>query len=188
MPSTVFLGSHRSFSEGSSFFVVGEAINGGAAAIYGVTVIATFYDAAGNLVGATQSVAFLPQTVPTQANPFKLQLANAPSTVSSYELTLRWDELSIGSFDRATITREEVRQENGIEITGDIRNDVGTNLQNLVVVATFSDARGAIFDVGPGRASVSNLLPGDMATFSVQTRQAIPYSSYLVQIEGMMFR
>jgi hypothetical protein len=186
MPSTVFLGSHRSFNDGATLAVVGEVINGSPAPVYGVTVIATFYDDAGNLVGATESATFLPQTLPTQANPFKLQLLNAPSAVNRYELTLRWNELSFASYDRATIIREEVRQENGVEILGDIRNDHRSQLSNLIVVATFYDESGAVVDVIPGRASVANLAPGATATFSVQSRQDIPYASYLVQVEGMM--
>jgi hypothetical protein len=186
MPSTVFVGGHRSYSEAGSLFVVGEVINGSPAPVYGVTVIATFYDNSGKLVGATESAAFLPQTVPTQRNPFKLQLLNAPSNVNRYELTLRWNELTIGAYGRATITRDEVRQENGVEILGDIRNDHTSTLNHLMVVATFYDENGGVLDVIPGQASVANLPAGGTATFSVQSRQAIPYASYLVQVEGML--
>lgn len=186
MPTAVFLGSHRSYHDGSTLAVVGEVINGTEFPVFGVTVIATFYDAGGNLVGATESAAFLPQTRPTQANPFKLQLLNAPSNITGYELTLRWDELSIGSYDRATITHEEVRQENGLEILGDIRNDHRSQINNLVVVATFYDESGAVLDVLPGRASVTDLAPGATATFSVQSQRNIPFDAYLVQVEGIL--
>ncbi len=187
MPSTVFLGTHRSYSEGSDLVIVGEVINGSTLPVFGVTVIATFYDAAGNLVGATETPALLPQTVRTQANPFKLHLSNAPATVQNYQLTLRWDEINVATFGRATITREEVRQENGIEIVGDIRNDQRSDLSNLVVVATFYNESGAVIDVITGHTSVATLPPNGTATFSVQTRQGIAYDSYLVQVEGTLF-
>jgi hypothetical protein len=187
LPSTIFLGSHRSYRDGSSLVVVGEAINGGPTPVFGVTVIATFYDAGGNLVGATQASAFLPQTIPTQANPFKLQLPNAPAAVNNYSLTLRWDDISLNLYDRATMLKEEVHQENGIEIVGEIRNDHRSDLQNLVVVATFYDESGAVLDVIPGQASVTSLAPDTTATYSVQTRQPIPYASYQVQVEGTLF-
>jgi outer membrane biosynthesis protein TonB len=188
LPGTVFLGNHRSFSEGSALYVVGEAINGGAAPVYGVTVIATFYDSAGALVGATEGRAALPQTIQTQANPFKLRLDNAPSAISRYELTLRWDELSLGSFDRATITREEVSQENGVRITGDIRNDHSGELSGLVAVATFYDSSGQVLDVLPGNVGTTALAPGASTTFTLQSSRPIPYVGYLVQIEGMIGR
>lgn len=191
MPATVFLGSHHSYRAGSSFVVVGEAINGGSSPVYGVTVIATFYDADNNLVGASESAALLPQTLPTQANPFRLQLLNAPANVDRYELTLRWDEITINTFDRATIISETINTSNGtgngIEITGEIRNDHRSELRNLVVVATFYDATGAVVDVVTGQANANALAPGDTTTFSVQA-QTINYATYLVQIEGMLWR
>lgn len=187
MPATVFLGSHHSYRAGSAFIVVGEAINGGSSPVFGVTIIATFHDAGGNLVGASESAALLPQTLPTQANPFKLQLLNAPANIDRYEVTLRWDEITINSFDRATIVREEISTNNGIEITGEIRNDHRSDLRNLVVVATFYDESGNVVDVVPGQTSVASLSPGDTATFSVQA-QSIAYATYLVQIEGMLWR
>lgn len=186
MPSTIFIGSHHSYSEGSSLYVVGEAINGGSSPVYDVTIIATFRDSSGNLVGASEATTILPQTIPTQANPFKLQLANAPANVSDYELTLRWNEISIATFDRATITKEEILTENGLKIVGELRNDHRNALRNLVVVATFYDASGAVLDVVRGQVNVASLPPGETATFNVQTRQSIPYASYLVQIEGML--
>jgi hypothetical protein len=187
MPKAVFLGSHQSYTAGSTLYVVGEVINGTSDPVFDVTVIATFHDASGNLIGATEGRAFLPKTQLTQANPFKLQLPNAPSGISDYHLTLRWNDISIVNYDRATITAEEVKQENGIEITGEIRNDHRTELRNLIVVATFYDESGMVIDVVRGQASADTLAPGSTGTFSVQTDNPIAYSSYLVQVEGMLY-
>jgi hypothetical protein len=167
--------------------VVGEAINGSQFPVYGVTVIATFHDASGNLVGATEAATFLPQTVPTQKNPFKLQLFNAPANVDNYQLALRWNEISVVSYGRATIITETVSLENGVEITGEIRNDQRSDLQNLVVVATFYDESGDVINVIPGRTSVATLPPNGTTTYSVQARQLRSYTSYLVQVEGTLF-
>ncbi len=186
LPSGVFVGSHRSFPEGSNLVVVGEAINGTSAPVYNLAIIATFYDAGNQLVGATESMAFLPQTIPTQRNPFRLQLANAPSSVSRYELTLRWDEVSLATFDRATITREEVNQTSGLLITGDLRNDHRRDLRNLVVVATLYDAGGAVVDVIPGSAGMNTLPPDGTTTFTIQSAQPVTFANHLVQIEGML--
>lgn len=166
---------------------MGEAINGGSLPVFGVTIIATFYDTGGNLVGASESAALLPQTLPTQANPFKLQLLNAPANVDRYELTLRWDEITINTVDRATIVREEINTDDGIEITGEIRNDHRSDLRDLVVVATFYDENGSVVDVVPGQTSVTSLPPGGTATFSVQA-QPISHVTYWVQIEGVLWR
>jgi hypothetical protein len=174
MPTTVFVGSHQSYREGSSLVVVGEAINGGTDPVFGVTIIATFYDAAGNLIGATESAAFLPQTQRTQRNPFKLQLSNAPSNMNSYQLALRWDEIHVARFDRATVIKEEVQQENGLQIVGEIRNDHRGDLRNLVAVATFYDENGEVEDVARGNVSVTTLPPSGTATFSIEPASPFP--------------
>lgn len=168
--------------------MVGEAVNGGAFPVHSLKVIATFYDSGNRLIGAQEAMAALPQTQPTQANPFKLQLANVPGDVNRYDLALTWDEISIAEYDRLTITREEVRQENGVEILGDLRNDHPVELRNIVVAVTFYDASGQVLDVAVGSAAATSLPPGGTTTFSVRLTRSIEYAGYLVQTQGMIFR
>lgn len=186
LPSAVFVRNDRSFREGSSLVVVGEVVNGSPGAVYNVKVIATFFDAASKLVGAQEAVAYLPQTVPTQANPFRVELPNAPGTVAGYELALTWDDLTIATYDRVTITREEVRQENGLTLVGDLRNDHRSDIRNIVVVATFYDAQGLVLTAIPGSVGASVLAPGATTTFTINSPQPLQYSSYLIQTEGLL--
>ena len=186
LPSVVFVRNDRSFREGSSFVVVGEVVNGSPGAVYNVKVIATFFDAASKLVGAQEAVAYLPQTVPTQANPFRVELPNAPGTVAGYELALTWDDLTIATYDRVTITREEVRQENGLTLVGDLRNDHRSDIRNIVVVATFYDAQGLVLTAIPGSVGANVLAPGATTTFTINSPQPLQYSSYLIQTEGLL--
>lgn len=187
-PSTVYMGTNRSYTDGSTMVVVGEVINGSPDTVFGVTVIATFYDNSGGLVGASQAAAYLPATFPTQANPFRVELPNAPATVHSYQLNLRWDEISVASFDRPTIISENVNKDNGIEISGQLRNDHRSELRNIVVAATFYDSSGAVLDVIPGQSTVTTLPSGATTDYNIQSRQAIPFASYLVQSQGVLFR
>lgn len=103
-PQTVFVTSHRSYTEGSDLFVVGEVVNGASIPAFGVRVIATFFDAGDRMLAAQESFAFLHETASTQANPFKIQLANSPANVSRYDLNLSWDDISVVDYDRVTIT------------------------------------------------------------------------------------
>ena len=184
LPATLFIRNDRSYREGNSYVVVGEVVNGSPGEVYNVKVIATFYDAASNLVGAQEAMAFLPQTVPTQANPFKVQLPNASGSIASYELTLTWDDLTLATYERVTVTKEEVHDENGLTLTGELRNDARSDIRGIVVVATFYDDQGLVLAVIPGSAGVSTLSPGGVTTFTVSSAQPIPYSSYLVQTVG----
>jgi len=167
--------------------VVGEVINGSPNTVFGVTVIATFYDNSGGLVGATQALAYLPATFPTQANPFRVALPNAPATVHSYQLNLRWDDISVANYDRPTIISENVSKDNGLTISGQLRNDHRSELRNIVVVATFYDSSGAVIDVAPGQSTVTTLPAAAITDYTIQARQAIPYTSYLVQSQGVLF-
>jgi hypothetical protein len=131
-------------------------------------------------------VAFLPQTIPTQANPFVVQLPNAPGNIAAYELGLRWDDLTLATYDRVTITREEVSQENGLTLTGDLRNDHRGDIRNIVVVATFYDSQGLVLVAIPGNVGASVLAPGASTTFTINSPQPLEYSSYLIQTEGLL--
>lgn len=186
LPSTVFVRNDSTYTEGSSLYVVGEAVNGGPAPVYNVQVIATFYNANGEIVGANSGMTLLPRTQPTQANPFKLQLSPPPPNAARYELALTWDDLTIATFDRATITREELNQEGGIEIVGDIRNDHRSELRNLQAVATFYAANGTVVDAVAGSVGSSTLAPGASTTFTIQSSRSFTFDHYLVQVEGML--
>lgn len=186
LPGTVFARNDNTYTDGNSLFVVGEVVNGGPAPVYNVQVIATFYSADGQIVGANSGMALLPRTQPTQANPFKLQLSPPPANATRYELSLTWGDLTIATFDRATITREELNQDNGIEIVGDIRNDHRSELRNIQAVVTFYDASGLVVDAVVGSVGTSSLAPGDSTNFTIQPARSFTFDHYLVQVEGML--
>jgi hypothetical protein len=189
LPDAVFLRDHRSLTRGSDVLVVGEVTNGSANPVFNVTVSAAFFDASGNLIGAAESQAFLPQTLSTQNNPFKIRLANAPATVSSYELALRWDELSALGYDRVTIVSEEVDTENDVVIRGELRNDGSAPISDLVVAASFYDAAGHVLDTYRGAAAATDLAPGATTAYSIQTGRAdLEFDHFLVQTQGVLGR
>ena len=160
LPNAVFVRDHRSIVQGSDLLVVGEVTNGSAYPVFNVTVSAAFYDASGGLIGAAEAPALLPQTSPTQNNPFKVRLSNAPASVSTYELALRWDELTAMGYDRVTVVSQEVDASNGIAVRGELRNDGSAPVSDIVVAASFYDAAGNIVDTYQGAAEVTNLGPG----------------------------
>ncbi len=169
--------------------VVGEVANGSGNPVYNVTVSAAFFDQGGKLIGAQEALAFLPQTLPTQNNPFKIVLANAPASVSTYELALRWDELTAQGFDRITIVSEEVETEPSVSVRGDLRNDGFSPMSNIAVAATFYDAAGHVLDAYPGSVATAALDPGVVTTYSVETRRSdLDFDRVLVQAQGVLGR
>ncbi|GIV79121.1 FxLYD domain-containing protein [Litorilinea aerophila] len=188
-PSTVFLRSHRSYIQGSSLYVVGEVMNGSPVPVYNVKVIATFYDSGGRLIGAQETMTLLPETAPTQANPFKLQLNTTPAAVSRYDLALIWDDISLLEYDRVTVIREEVSDEPVLEVRGELRNDQPVEVRDLRVVVTFYDADLNVLDVFPGTVGSTTLAPGATTSYTITTdKQNFKYESFLVQTQGVLTR
>ena len=189
LPNAVFVRDHRSITRGSDLQVVGEVANGSASPVYNVTVSAAFFDKDGNLLGASEGQAMLPQTLPTQNNPFKITLSNAPASVSSYELALRWDDLVTQGFDRITLVNSDVSTEPTLSITGEVRNDGSSSMSNVVVSASFYDAAGHIIDAYRGTVMGSPIAPGASAPYSVDTgRTDLEFDHFLVQAQGILGR
>lgn len=194
-PTGVVLRTHRSFIEGSDRVVVGEVFNGTDAPVFGVRVIATFYDGGGQLVGAQETITLLLATQPRQANPFRLVLRNAPASIERYELTLNWDEIQLQNFDRVTIVSEEQTVVEGVvELHGELRNDHELPVANLQVVASFYDVDGTIVNVFVGEVDSTTLDPGQLTPYRIRTHFVgdsvgeAAYSSYLIQNQGTLVR
>ncbi len=189
LPEAIFLRGHRSFTRGSDLFVVGEAGNGSGYPVYNVTVIATFFDDAGQLVGATEAPAFLPQTAPMQNNPFKLRLANAPANVAAYELSLRWDDLTLMGYERVTVLSEELDMEDGIEVRGELRNDGPAAIANVMAVVTFYTETSDVADVYAASVASTELDPGETTTYSLRIDAPdLAFESFFVQTQGVLGR
>ena len=131
----------------------------------------------------------LPQTLPTQNNPFKITLSNAPASVSSYELALRWDDLTTQGFDRITLVNSEATTDPTLSITGEVRNDGSSPMSNVVLSASFYDAAGHILDAYQGSMMGSPIAPGASASYSVDTgRSDLEFDHFLVQAQGILGR
>lgn len=185
-PAAIFVGGEQSFTEGSTLFVVGEVVNGTSQEVYNVKVIGTFFD--GNrIVAARETLAYLPMTVPTQHNPFKLEIPNAPSSVDRYELSLVWDDISIARFDRLTMLREElVEEEEGTKIVGEIGNNSGQPMRDIRVVVTLYDTDGTVINTFPGTPTENTLAPGASTAYEIAMPAGIEFERYLVQTQGML--
>jgi hypothetical protein len=189
LPQAVFVRDHQMVRQGSDMLVVGEVTNGSGQPVYNVTVSAAFYDQGGNLIAAQEATAYLPQTLQTQNNPFKIVLANAPASVSTYELVLRWDDLTALGFDRITVVSEEVETDPTVAVHGELRNDGLASMSNVAVAVTFYDADGNVVDAYPGRAASAPIDPGVTTTYRVDTgRGDIPFERFMVQAQGVVGR
>jgi len=181
------LGSHQGYTTDTTFAVVGEVINGEEFPVFNVKVIGSFYDANGNLTGAQESVTDLVQIEPELSSPFRLEVDNSNGTISSYELTLTWDDISIIDYEELVILRQETRDEGQLEVFGELRNEGSVSVRDIVVVATFYDSSGAVVDVYRGTAGVTTLAPDETATYTIPVpRGDLEYDRIIVQAQGSL--
>lgn len=183
-PTGIFVASHRGFSEGPNYVVVGEVLNTSGVSVYGAKIIANFYDSGGKLVAAGQALTSLPMTEPEVGNPFKLKVENLVSAVERYELTVTWEDVSLIEFRYLTVAEGAVDQGTG-EVTGQIRNEQESALTSIVVAVTFYDAAGAVVDMADIFLGGQSLAPGASLPFAIPLPEgAGVYDHFWIEAQG----
>src|SRR5258706_1131935 len=186
-PSTLVILSSRSYVETTSRYVVGEVYNGRSSPVYFVKIAARFYDAANALVAVADGYTFLDETAPGQRNPFKVLLTNAPSSIVRYDLSLTFQTSSFITYQPITVLSQQTRDNFGVEVFGEVRNDQTKEMQAVEVVVTFYDAAGQVVETDFGFPSATTLAPGATSPYTISTfKENLSFASYVVQGEGFL--
>ncbi len=181
---TVYLRSHRGFGEGDDYVVVGEVLNATSAAIFHVRIVGTFYNASGQTVATQEGYTFLVQTSPDQRNPFKLRVANPANDISTYELAISWEEISVVSYQDIIILSQAMDENNGPSVAGEVQNDFGENLGSVVITVALYDEAGEVVDVYQGTPRATQLAPGEVTPYLIAVTPGVPIASFQVQAQG----
>ena len=180
------MSNHRGYVADGAYYVVGEVMNGESFPVFNTKVIASFYDANNNLVGAQESVALLARIDTELSSPFKLSIPDS-GNIDHYELTLVWDEISIIDSQELTILSQEARTDGQLEIVGELRNDGSVTVSNVVVVVTFYDETGAVIDVYQGTISKPDIARDETAGYTITIPNAeLEYDHFTVQAQGSL--
>lgn len=186
-PATVHVVSSRSFVQSTIRYVVGEVANGRSSAVYFVNISARFYDATNTLVAVEDGYTTLTMTAPGQKNPFKILLLNAPASIVRYDLSLTYQTSSILDYRSVTILSQQVRDNFGPEVFGELRNDQAREMRSVEVAVTFYDATGQVVDADFGFPAATTLAPNASSTYKVSTfDESLTFMSYTVQAEGYL--
>lgn len=186
-PTSVRVRSERSYGENTTRYVIGEVINESFIPVYAVKITAQFYDAANQLVATEDTYTSLSVTRPGERNPFKLVLSNAPSSVSRYELVLSWNTTGFLDYQPITVLSQQTRDNFGVEVFGEIRNDQDREMRSIRVVATFYDSAGNVLETSAGFPSITTLAPGATSPYKISTfKSDLTFASYIVQAEGYL--
>lgn len=177
--------SQTSFVMDMERYVVGEVVNETGAPVYDVTITASFYDAANQLVAQVNGNAFLSQTNPGQTNPFKIVLRNNRSTITRHELSVSWNTRSDFGYQPVTVLSRQIRDNAGVEVFGEVRNDGTQALSFVQIAVTFYDSAGNVVHTESDFLVQETLAPGARAAYQVSTFRTFEFATYAVQTEGI---
>jgi hypothetical protein len=176
--------SQRGFFDGTDYRIVGEVVNRSTEPGYDTQVTARFYDARDRLIAVGDGRTFLSRVAVGEVTPFEITLANAPTNIQRYRLTVATQSRTWTTYQPLTIISQQVRDNYGAEVFGELQNDQPLTLTNIYVAVTFYDAAGAIVDVGyiyqGGR-----LATGESGAYRILTFEGdLIYDHFRVQAEG----
>lgn len=149
-------------------------------------VAAKYFDTNNQLVAVADTYTYLDQTDPGATNPFRVVLSNPPAAIARYELTVRWSTASYLDYCPATVLSQGTRDNYGVEVYGEVRNDYAREMRSVKVAVTFYDAAGNVVEAERAYASVSTLPPGASSIYKVSTSRNFSFATYRVQVQGYL--
>lgn len=186
-PDGVYPLSHRGYMEGSSYIVFAELLNGRGSTVCFTKVVGKFYDYYGNLVATENSYAMFDTLAPQQKTPVELVVSNAPNNIAGYTLDVSWqNSCNYLQHRSVTVLSQNIRENYGAEVFGEVRNDNPQTLKSVEAVVTFYDGGGGIWYADYGYLSGSTeLAPGQTGVYSISTlEKGLMSTSYVVQSQG----
>ena len=169
-----------------SHYLVGEVLNRTADTLRFIEVLATFYDADGQLVGTGSTFTELSIIEPGSTAPFKLTTLDPPA-LGHYDLRV----------DYSTTTQPPIRLEiashsgsaadtGWYHVTGEVRNPHDFTIRFPEIVATYYNATHDVVRVEVDFAKVDPLEPGQSAPFEVVlTDPPADLQHYALQTEAV---
>lgn len=184
---TVLVRNSTSYVRSTDRYIVGEVVNTSSTPARYVKVDAKYYDANDRLVAVAYSYTYLEQTDPGTTNPFNIGLANAPSSIVRYELSISWNMANYHSYRGATVLSQSARYNNAVEVFGEVRNDNARKIQGIRVAVTFYDEFGNVIQADYNYPLWTRLAPGASSDYRISTWRTFAYASYRVQAQGYLW-
>jgi hypothetical protein len=151
-----------------SHYVVGEVLNTTSENLRFVEILASFYDAGGQLVGTGSTFSELSIVEPDGIAPFKLATLDPPPNLADYKL--RVDYLTTGQDP----LRLEVLNHSGsladsgwYVVAGEVRNPYDFAVKFPEIVATYYNAAHQVVRVEVVFSALDTLQPGEVSPFEV---------------------
>jgi len=176
---------HRPPSTSNDVHVIGEVENETPYVGHYARVIAKFYDAGGAFVATASTDTVFARTDPGMRNPFILVLTNAPASITRVEFIVTARNSGAADYRSAVVLSQLTRDNFGVEVFGEVQNTQADYLSSILVMVTFYDGAGAVYDFVRGYVDISPLALNATSTYKIQTYRAdLAGLAYLVQVQG----
>jgi hypothetical protein len=172
-PKDVVVKSSQRIFKGNTMYFYGEIANFTSNPIFNISVDIRFRDASGTILAADSAYTMLDRVDPDETAPFRVIVLNAPQNIQSADGQIRYANSTFTNYQKATILSQAARDASGVEIFGDLRNDLKVPLRFTQAIATFYEQDGTI--AGADRAYIANpdtLPAGAVALYSIKTFEA----------------
>ena len=151
-----------------TYYVVGEVVNTTEDNLRFVEVLASFYDAEGQLVGTGSTFTELNIVEAGGSAPFRLATLDPPPSVASYKLRADYLTTSQALLRVEVVSHSEYVADNGwYHIVGEIRNPNGFMVKFPKLVATYYNATHEVVRVEMAFSELETLEPGQTSPFEV---------------------
>jgi hypothetical protein len=151
-----------------SHYVVGEVVNMMGDNLRFVEVLASFYDADGQLVGTGSTFTELSIVEAGGSAPFKLATLNPPPSLANYKLRADYLTTDLVLLRVEVVSHSEYVADNGWHyIVGEIRNPNGFRVKFPKLVATYYNATHEVVRVEMAFSELDTLEPGQTSAFEV---------------------
>lgn len=151
-----------------SHYIVGEVVNTTEDNLWFVEVLASLYDAVGQLVGTGSTFTELSIVEAGGSAPFRLAILDPPSSLADYKLRIDYLTTSQALLKAEVVSHSEYVSDNGwYYIVGEIRNPNDLRIRFPKLVATYYNATHQVVRVEMAFSELETLEPGQTSAFEV---------------------
>ena len=167
--------------------LMGEVVNNGAVPLYNVELAVVYRNAAGEIIATGEAAPSLDRIEPGATAPVRDIHFGAPEGIAQYTVSVEgWTTSSLVDYRSLTILRAEKRTGSfGVTVSGQVRNDSGKPLENILLVASFRNSGGDVVAVEYDYPVIGSLQPGQTVDYAIETfDDSLAEANVLVQGQG----
>jgi hypothetical protein len=163
--------------------IVGEVLNEGSVPMSYVKIVATLYNAEGDVVGTGFTYTALDVIPPGGKAPFDLG-TDEYAGFESYKLQVQGDPGELGRQDLVILSHSTATEYDWLHIRGEVSNTGSTDAEYVKIVATLYDAASNVIGVGFTYTELDVVAAGDTSPFDLGMDQWEGMDRYELQVQG----